>query len=1152
VQTIFHGESEMARLCRSHDWESTPLGAPEGWPQALKTLVSTLLASRHPMFLFWGPELVQFYNDAYRPSLGADGTRHPAALGARGRAFWADDWEDIGPQVEQVLSGGGPTWHENRRLPMTRNGQREVVYWTYGYSAVRSDDGSIGGVLVLCQETTAQVEADARLRASADRLTGVLESITDAFLTLDREWRVTFINTEGERVLERAREDLLGRVVWDEFPEAVGSTFQLEYERALREGRSVQFREFFPPLDRWFDVSAYPSDGGIAIYFRDVTERVATEERLRDRERLLGIAGRMARIGGWVVDLESGECTWSREVCDIHDVPHGTRPSVEEALTFYVPESFPVVANHFRRCVEEGVPYDLELQIRTARGRRVWVRTIGEAIVDADGRVRRVQGAFQEIEAQKKAEEALREGDRRFRELAESMPLVVWSADPDGRVDYQTRAVQEFTGRSASELAGDQWFDVLHPDDREPTARAWARSLETGEPYEVRFRILRRDGEWRWHLTRAQPYRDRNGEIVKWYGSSVDVHHELELQREAEALARRLTTTLESVTDAFLLLDPEWRFSFANEEAERLLERSRSEMLGGVIWDLFPVTAGTGLERRFRAAAEDGVTASFRYHYPPLERWFDIRAYPSAEGVAVYFRDVTAEREVETRLKEQAALLERAQDAILVRDLEHRAVFWNAGATRIYGWSAEEAIGADVREMLYEGADAFDEATEAVLRDGEWHGELEQTRKDGTSVTVEGRWSIVRDEEGNAARILAINTDVTERKRLLAQFLRAQRMESIGTLAGGIAHDLNNVLAPILMSIGLLREEVSSDEAREVLDSIERSAERGADMVRQVLGFARGFDRSDHPVDLTRVVEDLCRVARDTFPKNVAVRAELDPELWTMKGDPTQVHQVLMNLFVNARDAMPGGGTLRVVADNTEIDEHYAAMTADASPGPYVRLTVADSGEGMSPEVLSQIFDPFFTTKEVGKGTGLGLSTAAAIVRSHGGFLHVYSEPGTGTTFRVCFPAVTGIDAKAAVPPGIPAEPARGRGEMVLVIDDESTVREVTRQTLEAFGYRVMVAADGAEAVALYGRHGDRIDLVLTDMVMPVMDGPVTVRALKRMNPHVRVIGASGLGADGGIARASELGVRHFLSKPYTAETLLGVVNDVLTREGAE
>jgi signal transduction histidine kinase/CheY-like chemotaxis protein len=387
--------------------------------------------------------------------------------------------------------------------------------------------------------------------------------------------------------------------------------------------------------------------------------------------------------------------------------------------------------------------------------------------------------------------------------------------------------------------------------------------------------------------------------------------------------------------------------------------------------------------------------------------------------------------------------------------------------------------------------------------------------------------------------------DLTERKKLEQQFLRAQRMESIGTLAGGIAHDLNNVLAPITMSIDLLKMKFTDKSSQELLATLGSSAQRGAEMVRQVLSFARGVEGRKMEVQVKHLLKDIEKIANDTFPKNIQVRSIIPNELWTILGDPTQLHQVLLNLCVNARDAMPNGGTLTIAAENVHLDEHYAGLNPDAHAGSYVFLQITDTGTGMPPGVIEKIFDPFFTTKEIGKGTGLGLSTSLAIVKSHGGFIRVYSEIGKGTTFKAYFPAQTEPSAQSAEETA--AELPRGNGELILIVDDEANVRQITRQTLEAFGYSVIVASDGAEAVATVARQDNEIAVVLTDMMMPVMDGPATIQVLLRLNPKLPIIAASGLSADGRVTQAASLGVKHFLSKPYSADALLQVLRQILS-----
>jgi PAS domain S-box-containing protein len=507
--------------------------------------------------------------------------------------------------------------------------------------------------------------------------------------------------------------------------------------------------------------------------------------------------------------------------------------------------------------------------------------------------------------------------------------------------------------------------------------------------------------------------------------------------------------------------------------------------------------------------------------------------------------DITERKRGEERIREQAALLDQAQDAILVRDLRHNILFWNKGAEKIYGWAAEEAVGKNVRELLYKDLSAqFDEAGRAVLRNGEWQGEVRQMRRDGAEIIVASRWTLVRDEKGQPNSILVINTDITEKKRMESQFLRAQRMESIGTLAGGIAHDLNNVLSPILMAVDMLQLKTTDEASRKWLDVLRTNTERGGNMVRQVLSFARGVEGERVALQPKHLIKEIVKILRETLPKSIEINFQIPKDLWIISADATQIHQVLMNLCVNARDAMPEGGSISITAENVFLDENYARMHLEAKPGRFVMISVSDTGPGMPAEVQSRIFEPFFTTKEMTKGTGLGLSTALTIVKSHGGFINVYSELHKGSQFTLYLPALDtpgSLDA-AALQTDLPL----GNGELILVVDDEESIREITRGTLETFGYKVLTASDGTEALAFYADKKNEIAVVLTDMVMPFMDGPATIRALQRMNPKVRIIAASGLGAGQHAGEGVLEGVAVFLNKPYTAEKLLKTLAQVL------
>ena len=508
------------------------------------------------------------------------------------------------------------------------------------------------------------------------------------------------------------------------------------------------------------------------------------------------------------------------------------------------------------------------------------------------------------------------------------------------------------------------------------------------------------------------------------------------------------------------------------------------------------------------------------------------------------FRDISERTAADARIHEQASLLDLAQDAIIVRDMEDMMLFWNKGAERLLGWPSKEAVGTKLDIVSRNDADRFAEAKRSVLALGEWAGELTHLDRDGREVRTESRWTLLRDSEGQPKAALTINTDVTERKKLEAQFLRAQRMESIGTLAGGIAHDLNNMLSPILVSVDLLRAQELGRDTDSLLELIENSAERGAGLVRQILHFARGAEGKRIPVALDRVIRDVWKIARDTFPKNIQIADfEPAPDLWMAKGDATLLHQVVLNLCVNARDAMPEGGTLRIEAENFQSRGCAADLRTAPAVGPHVVIRVTDTGTGIPADVRDKIFEPFFTTKDIGQGTGLGLSTSIAIIKGHEGLIDCESEVGRGTTFTVCLPAFpAGEQVDSVEVATLPT----GESELILLVDDDESIRLVIKQTLEFFGYRVIAVADGFAAIETFRRSRHDISIVITDMMMPGMDGAATIRGLKEIDEGVRIIAASGLMSDARALAAAEAGAVAFLPKPYSAKVLLRTVRQLL------
>ncbi|MGF1989931.1 MAG: ATP-binding protein [Nostoc sp. ZfuVER08] len=364
-------------------------------------------------------------------------------------------------------------------------------------------------------------------------------------------------------------------------------------------------------------------------------------------------------------------------------------------------------------------------------------------------------------------------------------------------------------------------------------------------------------------------------------------------------------------------------------------------------------------------------------------------------------------QQTEEKIREQNLLLDVTKDAIVVQNIDNQIVFWNQAAQSLYGWKVEEAVGKNIGQLLYQGSPQVEDAYLSVINTGEWRGELYQLTKEGKEIIVESRWVLLSDENGQLKSILSVNTEITQQKQLETQLLRAQRLESIGSLTSGIAHDLNNLLSPILMSVQLLQKKFTDTQSQKVLQTLENNVKRSANLLKQILTFARGIESKRIILEIQPLITEIEQIIAQTFPDSIICQIDIPKNLWQVRGDATQLHQVLMNLVVNARDAMPDGGKLRIVAENVVISEHSAQINIDAKVGSYIAIVVTDTGIGMSSEVQQRIFEPFFTTKDVSKGTGLGLSTALGIIKNHGGFVNLYTQVGRGTQFTVYLPALT-------------------------------------------------------------------------------------------------------------------------------------------------
>ena len=633
----------------------------------------------------------------------------------------------------------------------------------------------------------------------------------------------------------------------------------------------------------------------------------------------------------------------------------------------------------------------------------------------------------------------------------------------------------------------------------------------------------------------------------------------------SELRYRRL---FEAAHDGILMLDPASRQIIdVNPFMVSLLGYTYEHFIGKELFEIGLLRDAAANRAAFRELQRSGC---IRYDDLPL-RTRDGRQI-AVEFVSNLYREGDHQiiqcniRDISGRKLSDAALRESEErfhlvaravsDVVWDWDLTTDKVWWGDGFLDTFGYGSGEVEPGieswtsrlhpeEYRRIVAGIHQAIDSGAES------WAREHRFRCKSGSYALVQDRGYILRNAAGKGIRMVGGLRDITEQRSMETRHLRAQRMESIGTLAGGIAHDLNNVLAPILMGIELLKLEPGDVPRRNrILDTTLASCRRGADLVRRVLSFAQGHDHQRVAIRMRRLIDELKGIIGGAFPQNLTIVDHIPDDLWSIVGDPTQIHQVLLNLAVNARDAMPEGGTLTLTASNIAAGHLEAHTGRPSGTRRYVLLEVADTGQGIPPEVRERIFEPFFTTKAPGKGTGLGLATVHTVIKAHGGFANVESEIGRGTTFTIHFPAAPTFPT-TTTPPLSTNELPCGHNETVLVIDDESAIREITQQMLEALGYRVLTASDGAAAVALYAQRADQIALVLSDMMMPVMDGEATMQALRRLNPEVRIIAVSGLDWPENVARAAAAGANEFLAKPYTAQALAQLIRAVLDQSPA-
>jgi hypothetical protein len=725
--------------------------------------------------------------------------------------------------------------------------------------------------------------------------------------------------------------------------------------------------------------------------------------------------------------------------------------------------------------------------------------------------------------------------------ILDTMVDLVIVTDSQGNVRFANNAFRYTLGYDVNHVRVEYFID---------DANVLKEALNTSVPQKYETTYRRKDGT-KFPVSLSVNCIIDKQELVGIIFVAIDISNLIAVEeklRESEGMFRALS----EASPASIFVYQDEKFKYVNKGTEIVSGYSHDELMAMKFSHLIHPDFREMVKER-AAARLRGENITHRYEFKIIRndgeiRWLDfagarIELNGNAAGIGLAF-DITEQKIANDQLKEQATLLNKASDAIIVIDIDEKIRFWNPSAEQLYGWKASAVIGQKIRDVIRTNdKEKFTNAWESVFTNSEWNGEMMQLNHQDKEITVASRWTLINDVDLHPKSILMLNTDITEKKAFETQFLRKQRLESLGTLASGIAHDLNNILAPIIVGIGIIRKILKGDK-KKVFDVMELSAKRGAALVHQILAFASGATSERTIIHLKYQLLEMKKIIQETFPKSITIQINVPYNIYSIAIEEVQLHQILLNLCVNARDAMPNGGLLSIAAENVELDEVFVANHNNAQKGPFVRLTVTDTGTGILPAVVDKIFDPFFTTKEIGHGTGLGLSTVNSIVKNHGGFLEVESKLEVGTKFFVYFPAIRDEHSKDL--PMSTKEISLGNNKMILVADDESSIIEIVRETLEVHQYTVVTATNGKEAVDVFTQHKQTIEAIVIDLGMPLMDGITAIRSIKALRNDAKIIAVTGNSPTITKFNLEAFGANAFLQKPFSSHELLYTLHTVL------
>lgn len=1068
----FHA-GDMADRIRRLDAASCPLGHPGLWPVSLRHAIDMMLPADAQMVVFWGPEFITFYNDAYAPTIG---DKHPGALGRYAADTWRELWDDLQPLLMGVWTTGQTYSAKDRPFQIDRHGYLEEVYFDVSYSALRGELGEIVGLMCIVRETTQTVQAtrslessEARLRFEQSFTTLLLDASSEGIYAIDQEGVTTLCNATFLKLLGYTHSsEVVGRKLHDiiHHSHGDGSPYperQCPIYLAAKVGKpaTVMGEVFFKK-----DGSALPVDyraqpvwrngvlQGAVCVFVDTSERAAgkllaqgkesAEQALRESHDQLRLAQVAGGVGLFLVDVNENTITGSREFFRLFGLPTvDTRPVADLDALFVdrpsedaaMAQSVPSSQSGRRR---GDTPLETEYRIRKAdTGEVRWLARRAEFVRDAEGKPVFMRGVVQDVTDRKAAEATVKASEARFRALVQTLPNQVWIADSEGQLTWFNQVVCDYTGLSASDMTGEAWTRMVHPDDLPQVVEVWTRCLRTLAPYHIEFRVLRHDGVYRWHLVRGVPVETDTG--VQWVGANTDI------------------------------------------DDQRVVQ----------------------------------------------------------EGLSAH--NVRLEKQVDDRTRDLDRMWRLSTDLILLGDTSGQIRSVNPAWERLLGWTDGELVGSGFMRLVHPDDQARTRAEVDRLARGITTQRFENRfrRRDGSYCTIS--WLAV--PEGRlihaVGRDISAERESAEALQQVEERLRqSQKMEALGQLTGGIAHDFNNLLQGISGSIDIVRSRLAdgrSDEVERFMDAATQSAHRAASLIQRLLAFARRQSLDSRTVDVNQLVVSMEDLLARTLGPQIQLKVAPGQDVWLARSDENQLESAILNLAINARDAMPDGGTLTLETLNSTLDAAYVRAHEGLQAGDYAVVAVTDTGTGMTPAVLAKVFEPFFTTKPIGQGTGLGLSGIYGFTKQSGGHVRIHSRPGQGTTVRLFLPR--DVATPEPVTPLKALDIPHGEGETVLVVEDDAAVRMIVLDELAELGYQTLEAIDGPTALPIL-QSSRKIDLLLTDVGLPGMNGRQIAEIARQHRPQLRVLFMTGY-AEKAASREKFLAPgMEIITKPFTMDAL--------------